>query len=285
MTLLGPTPTHRHVVADLVNDAKVEYFPRALGARLASLSTVLAQCDSLLHMNYRPGRAEGFRLRFDEEVHKNLVETQHLVDACELAGTEHVCFLSSALVYTPPREAAREDGPVGGGVPPYALVKLLQESRLRHWARRSGRPAALLRLTTVYGPGETVARAIPNFIRAALSGGEALVNRDLDARFDPVHVDDVAEAIVTVLARPAGGTFNIGTGRAWSPGQVAALVNRLCAGGLESPRPSEGMNFVRPVVDVSLAATILGFKAAIQLEAGLAEEISWLRDTQLRMTA
>ena len=141
-----------------------------------------------------------------------------------------------------------------------------------------------MRLTTVYGPGETVARAIPNFIRATLSGGEAVVNRDLDARFDPVHVDDVAEAIVTVLARPAGGTFNIGTGRAWSPGQVAELVSRLCAGGAGNAATSEGVKLV-PVVDVSLAATILGFKAAVQLEAGLADEIGWLRDTQLRMTA
>ena len=56
-----------------------------------------------------------------------------------LAGVEHICFLSSALVYTPPRECVGEDGPVGGGVPPYALVKLLQESRLRQWARRSAR--------------------------------------------------------------------------------------------------------------------------------------------------
>ena len=246
---------------------------------------VLSECDSLLHMNYKPGEAEGFTRPFEEEVHNNLLETQHLVNVCEVAGVEHICFLSSALVYTPPREGAREDGAVGGGVPPYALVKLLQESRLRQWARRSARPAALLRLTTVYGPGETVARAIPNFIRAALSGREAVVNRDLDARFDPVYVDDVAEAIVTVLARPAGGTFNIGTGRAWSPGQVAALVHRLCAGGAGGERRSEGIDFVRPVVDVSLAATILGFKAAVQLEAGLAEEIGWLRDTQLRMTA
>ena len=99
--LLGPTPTHRPVVANLVSDARVEYFRDALGARLASLSMVLAECDSLLHLNYRPGGAEGFRRRFDEELRKNLFETQHLAVQFFKESFDHVVDPSvRALVAT-----------------------------------------------------------------------------------------------------------------------------------------------------------------------------------------
>jgi nucleoside-diphosphate-sugar epimerase len=174
---------------------------------------------------------------------------------------------------------------VGGPLKPYAIVKLQQEDYVRHWTRQTGRPAAILRLATVYGPGETVGRAIPNFIRAALAGARPLVAGRGASLFDPIYVADVAAAFLCALEKGPEGTFNIATGRGWATKYVARLVMRLCAmeGDVELNRGEPDSD--RPVCNVARAESVLGFKATTSLETGLQAEIDWLRTQQLRRTA
>jgi UDP-glucose 4-epimerase len=164
-------------------------------------------------------------------------------------------------------------------------VKLAQESSFFTWGQRTGRPSSILRLSTVYGPGETVDRAIPNFIRAALAGTRPVVSGHGAALFDPVYVGDVAEAFAMSIENRAGGIFNIGTGRGRSPREVAELVIRLCEADCEVAEDFGEPDRGGPVCDVSRAETVLGFKATTELETGLHAEINWLRDPALTRTA
>jgi nucleoside-diphosphate-sugar epimerase len=168
---------------------------------------------------------------------------------------------------------------------PYGIVKLQQEDCARQWSRQTERPAAVLRLATVYGPGETVGRAIPNFIRAVLSGRQPVVAGRGAAQFDPIYVADVAGAFVCALEKGADGTFNIATGRGWPTRHVARLVMRLCAveGDVVCNRAEPDRD--RPVCNVARAEAVLGFKAKTPLEVGLQAEINWLRGLQLTRTA
>ena len=281
--LLGPTPLKRSSVRSLVQRGHVTYRPFALMADGHGLADILQGCDSLVHLRYRPPSTDRFWSRLGEGVNDNLLETVRLLDAAELAGVSHVCLASSARVYRPPALGVDEDGPVGGIPTPYTMVKLQQEDCLREWARQTRRAFAILRLATVYGPGETVDRAIPNFIRAVLSGRKPVVDGRGASLFDPIYVADVADAILCTLEKKADGTFNIGTGRGWPPRHVARLVIRICeAPGdvAENPaQPDRG----GPVCNVTRALMVLGFKAATSLEAGLRAEIEWLRGRQLRM--
>jgi nucleoside-diphosphate-sugar epimerase len=180
-------------------------------------------------------------------VNQNLLETIRLLDAAAEAGVGQVCLASSVSVYTPPALGVDEDAQVGGPLKPYALVKLQQEDCARQWSCRTHRPAAILRLATVYGPGETVERAIPNFIRAVVSGREPVV-----------------------AGRGAAG-------RGWPTRHVARLVMRLCGmeGDVVCTRAEPDRD--RPVCNVTRAETILGFKARTSLEVGLQAEINWFR--------
>jgi UDP-glucose 4-epimerase len=283
--LLGPTPFRRQSVRSLVERSEVRYQPLALEGDAGGLAEALDGCDALVHLRYKPPATEGFWPQLLAGVSDNLVETIRLLDAAVKVGVRHVCLASSVSVYQPPALGVDEEAAVGGPLKPYAVVKLQQEDCVRHWARQTGRPAAILRLSTVYGPGETVGRAIPNFIRAVLAGDRPVVAGRGAALFDPIYVADVAAAFVCALAKGSEGTFNIGAGRGWPTKYVARLVMRLCAaeGDVELNRAEPDSD--RPVCNVARAESVLGFKARTSLETGLKAEIDWLRGLQLRRTA
>jgi len=283
--VLGPTPLKRQTVRSLIRHGEVCYKPFALDADGVDLAGALKGCDALVHLRYRPPATEGFWSQLLEGANDNLLETIRLLDAAAVAGVSHVCLASSVSVYKPPALGVDEDAPVGGPLKPYAIVKLQQEDYVCHWTRQTGRPAAILRLATVYGPGETVDRAIPNFIRAVLSGGRPVVAGRGAALFDPIYVADVAEAVLCALEKRAEGTFNIATGRGWPTRHVARLVMRLCAmeGDVKLNRAEPDGD--RPICNVARAQSVLEFKARTSLETGLQAEIDWLRNLQLRRTA
>jgi nucleoside-diphosphate-sugar epimerase len=233
----------------------------------------------LVHLRYQPTPATNFATRVEREVELNLTPTTTLLEAAQ-SNVDFVCFASSAMVYTPPAKGVTESGPVGENVSPYALIKLSQEACVRDWSSRTGRPASILRLGTVYGPGETVSRAIPNFIRAVLSGTQPVVNGQGLEPFDPIYIADVVEALIRSLERGADGTFNIGSGRGRSPVELARLVIRLCRADLGVTEDLGAEDRGGPVGDVSRAWDVLGFRAATPIEVGVAAEIAWMRSRQ-----
>ena len=114
------------------------------------------------------------------------------MEAAAAAGVPYLVFASTSEVY-PTSGLNREDGPLAPQSP-YAVAKLVQEQLVRGWAADAGRRAAVLRLTTVYGPGEPVRRAVPRFIAAALRGLPLPLDGDGAQVFAPVFVGDVAAA-------------------------------------------------------------------------------------------
>jgi nucleoside-diphosphate-sugar epimerase len=251
----------------------------------ASTPGSLCGFDSVVHLGYRWPSAHGFWRRLREELRTNLLDTVRLLEAATEGGVEQVCFASSTRVYAPTAQGATEAGPTGAEVTPYALAKLEQEACVRRWARLTGGRATVLRLATVYGPGETVDRAIPNFIRAVLAGRPPVVDGAGRAPYEPVFVEDVVEAVACALERRANGTFNIGTGVGRAPRDLAARVIRLCGADCQVVENHAAADRGGAVCDVSRAAAELGFRAQTPLDSGLRREIEWLRGADLRRSA
>lgn len=182
-------------------------------------------------------------------------------------------FTSTARVY-PTTGLNREDGPLAP-TDAYALAKLWQEELVRAWSADTRRPATVLRLTTVFGPGEPIRRAIPNFIRDALLGRPPRVEGDGSQPFAPVDVADVVATIRTAVERRARGAFNLG-GSPLPVAEAARMVAELCGlGSAIAPCP-----FLRqrpnPLCDTSRASAELGFRPH-PLREGLAREVDWFR--------
>jgi UDP-glucose 4-epimerase len=279
VTLVGPDTGKSRYVASLVARGAVKFF-RCDGTFGDEdlLPRVLEGTDALVLLRYVMPTPASLPQRMLDEFDVNVAPTIRLLRAA-LDSTPHIVFASSVSVYgEPERPHVREDD-TPRPLTPYAVAKLACEHAIAHLAAAAGRSATILRYATVYGPGETVPRAIPNFIRATLSGAQPRVNGSgLDER-DYVHVADVVDATLAAMRRRASGVYNVGTGIGTATVDVARLVIRatgssvapVCAGARESLPPS------RIICDTEAARSGLGFVARRSLAQALPEEIGWFR--------
>lgn len=277
LQLLGPPPLKRPEVRSLVDGTNVSFAPTAMSGGLDDLVSALRGCDSLIHLGYQFPADRRFWPQLASEVELNLLGIIQLLDAATEAGIGFLCFASSTSVYVPSDQPVDENGPVEGATP-YAAVKLMQEACALQWGRRTGLPVAILRLATVYGPGETVPRAVPNFIRAVLEHRPPVVDGRGAEPYDLVYVADVAEAFLAATALLANGIFNIASGRGRTPRQVAETIIQLCRSDLEVAEDPAQPERRRALCEVSRAASKLGFRATTSLEEGIGVEIRWLRE-------
>ncbi len=158
----------------------------------------------------------------------------------------------------------------------YAATKLHQEHLAGAYVRENGTALVALRYHNVYGPGmprDTPYAGVAALFADALANGRApRVFEDGGQLRDFVHVRDVAVANMLALERGAGA-FNVCSG---TPRSVGEMAQALHAAYPDAPAPVVTGEFrlgdVRHVfADPRAATAVLGFRAAEDFSAGMAE--------------
>jgi UDP-glucose 4-epimerase len=197
-----------------------------------------------------------------------------------------VLLSSGGTVYDPAAAPPyAEDAPTGPRTA-YGRAKLALETALA----RAGLPdTAVLRVANVYGPGQPAVSGqgvVGHWLRAARAGLPLTVYGDPDTTRDYVYVADVAEALLAVhLAAAPAPVLNVGSGVPTSLRTLAALV-RDAVGDPAPPcevLPARGFDLAHTWLDVSLAATDLGWRARTPLPVGLS--LSWAAARTLAVPA
>jgi UDP-glucose 4-epimerase len=190
----------------------------------AEVRDLVAGVDAVLHFAGIPDPA---RAREDpaRAIRENAGTTANLLEACAAHG--------AGLVYPSTIRAAVEPPP-----DVYALSKRLGEAVCRlHPA-----PATVIRLTSVFGPGQ-VARegatgAISRFAAEALAGRPIVIQGDPERTRDFVYVDDVVPALETIAQdRLWDRTFTLASGRPASLRLAAELVVAAVGTGVRVETP------------------------------------------------
>jgi dTDP-L-rhamnose 4-epimerase len=161
----------------------------------------------------------------------------------------------------------------------YAATKLHQEHLCGLYARESpGVTYTALRYHNVYGPRmprDTPYAGVASIFRSSLAEGRSpRVFEDGKQLRDFIHVKDVARANLLALDSPAGGVYNVATGRPRSLLDMARLLT--AAAGAGAPKPEVTGEFrlgdVRHVfADAGKAQESLGFVPEVDLENGMRE--------------
>jgi nucleoside-diphosphate-sugar epimerase len=236
------------------------------GGRIRDL---VAGTAAVLHFAGIPDPA---RARQDpvRAIRENAGTTVNLLEAC----LEH----GSGLVYPSTIRAAVEPPP-----DVYALSKRLGELACRlHPA-----PASVVRLTSVFGPGQ-VARegatgAIARFAADVLARRPIVIQGDPERTRDFVYVDDVVPALESITRDGLWGeTFTLASGRPSSLRRAAELV--VAAVGepvpIETPggtlAQGENESYVAPSAETGLPFHVRPLEEAVPLY------VDWLRPTQSR---
>ncbi|MFD1913001.1 dTDP-glucose 4,6-dehydratase [Halodurantibacterium flavum] len=182
-----------------------------------------------------------------------------------------------------------EDSPYAPNSP-YASSKAASDHLVRSWGETYGLPVLITNCSNNYGPFHFPEKLIPVVILNALAGRPIPVYGTGENVRDWLHVEDHADALLTVLqgARP-GSTYLIGGGNEVSN---IDLVRRIC-GLLDQIVPCDAprarlIRFVadrpghdhRYAIDPSRLRRDLGWQARIPLQEGLERTLRWYMENE-----
>jgi UDP-glucose 4-epimerase len=225
---------------------------------------LIAGCDCVLHF---AGVPDPIRAGADPAaaVRENVGTTLNLLEGCHRHGAGLIYPSSVRASLQPPPDA-------------YAVSKRLGEEACRlHRA-----PATVVRLTSVFGPGQVALEgatgAIASFAARAIEGAPIVIPGDPNRGRDFVHVDDVVPALEQIASEGRWEeTVTISSGVSTPLARAAELVRAAVGSSsqIETPggdlAPGENQTY-----EAVLAPSWLQFQPR-GLEEGIQGYVDWLR--------
>jgi UDP-glucose 4-epimerase len=203
--------------------------------------------------------------------------TLNVLVAAREAQTRRVVFASSLCVYGLAEPGRRAEGDPKRPASAYAAAKLTGELDCTTFAHLYGLEAVCLRYANVFGPrppaAAPYAEAVPRVVRALLAGRPPLLRDDGLQPQDILFVaDGVRATLLAAEAAPAcGRVYNIGSGGATTPREVADACNELLGTRLEPlPAAPRAAAETDTLLDGARAWEELGFAPQVDLLEGLA---------------
>ena len=164
----------------------------------------------------------------------------------------------------------------------YSVSKVAAASLINYLGKKKGLPCANLRLYSAYGPLEDSSRLIPNIVHFGASGGyPELVDPRVSRDF--IYVDDVVQAFVDVGLKLSecdyGESFNIGTGRKTTIGDIVSVSQRLFDIRQDPvfTMPNREWDLTDWFSDISKVRERFGWAPRVDLEEGLERTAVWYR--------
>ena len=221
----------------------------------------------------------------------NMIGTANALEAARINGIKDrfIDFSTSEVFGSMAYKSSETDQTVSGSAGEarwvYAVSKLAGEHLAHAYYKQFNLPVVTVRPFNVYGPGQTGEGAIQIFIKKALSNEDIHIDGDGAQIRAWCYVDDFVDCILRCVEDPKaiGESFNIGNSRAVIT--ILGLAQTVC----RVLKSDSKIVFDAPLsADIALripsvekADKLLGFKAQIDLEEGVARTAEWFKNTNL----
>jgi UDP-glucuronate 4-epimerase len=229
----------------------------------------------------------------------NLTGFTNILEGCRRHGCRHLVYASSSSVYgantrLPFRTSDNVDHPLSF----YAATKKANELMAHTYAHVFGLPATGLRFFTAYGPWSRPDMALWLFAKAIFAGEPVRLFKGGRMRRDFTYIDDVVEAIVTLVGHipegdpawsgdaPSPATsrapwriYNIGRGTAVETTRVLDLLEQAIGRkALREVLPIQPGDVPDTCADISDLTAAIGFQPKTSIEEGIGRFVAWYRE-------
>jgi UDP-glucose 4-epimerase len=217
----------------------------------------------------------------------NMMGTANALEAAKRNGVSDrfVDFSTSEVFGSMAFKSSEQDETVSGSAGEarwtYAVSKLAGEHLAHAYYTQHDLPVVTVRPFNVYGPGQTGEGAIQIFIKKALKNEDIFIHGDGNQIRAWCFVDDFVECIFRCLDndKAVGESFNIGNSRAVIT--ILGLAQTVCRVlGSSSKiifKDALSADIALRIPSVDKSVEILGFKAKVDLEEGIARTAEWMK--------
>ncbi len=218
-------------------------------------------------------------------VRANIEGTMNVLQAARSSGVRRVLHTSTSEVYGTALEVPITEKHPLQGQSPYSASKIGADKMAESFHCSFQTPVVTVRPFNTFGPRQSMRAVIPTIISQCLSGASAIKLGSLSPTRDMNFVANTVEGYLAAGSAEGveGETFNFGSGREISIGDLAACIARLtdCPIRIESDeqrlRPV-GSEVERLLACNAKAQKRLGWSPRVDLEEGLAATINWMRE-------
>jgi UDP-glucuronate 4-epimerase len=250
-------------------------------AGVASDELALDGAEAVIHLAALPGvrTPRPFATLWRE----NTRATERLARAAAERGARSVLASTSSVYGDAAAVPTPEDAPPSP-LGPYAVSKLAAERACLTAARELGADAVIVRLFTVYGPGQRPDMAFARWIRALATGQPVPWHARAGTVRDFTYVDDAVTGLLAALDRARSGqAYNV-SGQAPVPLREAlALIERAVERTATLERLPAWSGEARVTAGCARKSAVeLGYAPRTTLEAGVERQVAAARAASLR---
>ena len=218
----------------------------------------------------------------------NSIGAINIAQACQKNAVGRLIHTSTSEVYGPAKFVPITEKHPIQGQSPYSASKISADMVIESYFKSFDLPAVTLRPFNTYGPRQSLRAVIPTVIGQMLAGSNEIKLGSLTPTRDFNYVDDTVAAFLavgeTINENVLGKVFNAGSEREISIGDLVAMVARLLKKEVKISSEDERIRPANSEVERLLADStrlkeLTSWKPETNLEQGLTNVISWLKDS------
>jgi nucleoside-diphosphate-sugar epimerase len=273
---------HRHNLEHLIDDLHlVEGDVRDM----ETVEEAVAGVDAVIHLAALPSVPRSVKAPITSN-DVNAGGTLKLLSAAHRAGVERIILASSSSIYGANAALPKCEHMLPAPVSPYAASKLAAEHYLGVFARTYGMRTLSLRYFNVFGPRQDpksqYCGVVAKFMTSALRGDTCTIFGDGTQSRDFTFVENVISANIAALEADGlhGQAVNVACGEASTICDLLDAVSEAVGFQVQTQlAPPRTGDVPHSLADISLAASLLGYRPTVAFREGVRRTLEWYRET------